>query len=547
MGSIVFGVTHCGPFFIDTVECSVVETFNASDRFLSMDKIDLSCEPRLRMDPTSMQFLGPGFSHSGMVYGNSDHNIRCALPRLTADPVSEFNLAENQRKFLKTRLAKRTGDALHKHFTSCLEKAKPDLYDHLIAYADLPHPKRALRVQAALEILENNLFTVRGACQRMTYISRVSTKLKKFEWGKPGKKPRLICDLSTVGSLLSGYCAELVKKWLGEFHHEHNPIYYCKSSTQHGLRAAFELMKRTGFVYFSDDSCYAHDDFRANVDISSCDGSHTRYLFDFILSTIPNGFVKDAIAGSISQLQIDLTVKRASGKKWFTLKHNKRSAYSTTLYSGSTLTTLVNNYANLLIGTKLISFGAKCVRDVVNTAALVGYNVTADVCEKYQQLQFLKHSPNAAGEPWLNLGVIMRTCGVSRGHIPGRRLTLREKSYQFMASITDGLCWAGDSHFYRCMAEKYTSVERSHPTSVFAHSTWRQAVNESTPTNVPIVSLDDVCARYGITESQYLELVQLFKEADFGDLIRCDASDIILEKDYGYKPATSHSCEISSR
>lgn len=492
-----------------------------------------------KQDASYRTFFGPGFSHTAVSYAESNHNISLALTRLTCDPEPTEEIGRLQSKLLTTppRAIRRLRENLLQHFSQLIAQEPHAWEDQILLYASIPHPKQKLRLQAALEVVANNLFIHLSRRRTWLLIRKVDAKFKKMEWAKPGKFPRLIADLSVVGSLLAGFGFDRLKTYLSEFTYRNTM--YVKSATHDALSNAFKsLMKPNDFqfVYFSDDSCLSFVDKHGkvrmyNMDIKCCDGSHTTQLFDFIESCIPDPTLRRIIAGCHDQLRLPLTLRASDRANAGRLEHEVKTVYSTCLYSGSTATTNTNNFASLLIGIMVresLKSGRDSEEDIIAAARAAGYIITLDACNVPQQLQFLKHSPTSTGEPWLNLGVIFRTLGVSKYDIPVRGKNLTTRADHFQSALVRGFKHAGIHPFTSLMAAKHTSGDR-----VYTENHILQQ-HIQTPVVPVIVPVEDICLRYGIDAWQYDEIVSLYSKAGFGDIIRTTGTDVIFNRDYGY-------------
>jgi hypothetical protein len=554
-------VFHIGPSKITPIQCNVIKALNFSKRWYLRNppekfKVEAwfasetdDCHrhgvpfylsaPDKKEDKSYRTFFGPGFSHTGVMYAETNHNISKALTRLTCDPEPTEEIGENQVKLLSTppRVIRRLRAALLQHFRQCIDAHPSDWHDELLKYAETDHPKRKLRLQAALEIIADNLFTISSERRNWTFIRRVNAKFKKMEWAKEGKFPRLIADLSVVGSLLAGYAYDRLKAYLSAFNYRNTM--YVKSASHEALHSAFQKLMQPDnfqFVYFSDDSCLSFIDKHGrlrmyNMDISCCDGSHTTQLFDFIESCIPDPVLKSIIAGCHDQLKLPLTLTSSCGSRAGVLDHRDDTVYGTCLYSGSTATTFTNNMANLLIGMLVresIKSGYDSEEDIIRAARAAGYKVTLECCDHPQQLQFLKHSPTSNGEPWLNLGVMFRTLGVSKYDIPVRAKTMQQKAEIFQSALVAGFKHAGQHPFTKLLAEKHKFRGRVHSENYLLQEHIKNPV-------VPVtVTLDDICKRYCIDAWQYEEICHLYRCAGFGDIVRSSGTDAIFRRDYGY-------------
>jgi hypothetical protein len=180
---------------------------------------------------------------------------------------------------------------------------------------------------------------------------------------------------------------------------------------------------RFTFVYFSDDSCLAIRTqagkiLRFNVDISSCDASHTKALFDAYVRIHPERLQADA-RKLVRQCEQPITVVDLNNKR----RKVCLKPLEPRLYSGSTITTAINNLACQLIGLAISEATINCKEDVVAAAEKAGYIVTCIDCEDWHQLQFLKHSPvydtTGSLQPLLNIGVLLRLSGTAKGDFVG--------------------------------------------------------------------------------------------------------------------------------
>jgi hypothetical protein len=379
------------------------------------------------VDSSYRSVFGPSIAHNGVIYDNSPENICLAMRRLTAargSILEDRRLALRQRRFLEMN----AGFLL---FMQCLYTAHfPDYdgagdsgYRH---YADT-HPKKRLRVDAweALEIGDYHGFNLTDTL----YVSNVTYKMKKDEIAKPGKYPRMIGDLGVAASLQAFTLVNHMKHVMSD-----HPIDYmdatftfCLTPEPTRLAKLFEQLidppKRVMFIYFSDDATFAvrHDGivYMYNLDISSCDASHQTALFEALVRITPSRWQHE-MQGLIDQCKLPITITNPhDDNEKVTLQ-----PLSHRLYSGSTITTLINNFANILIAKAITDSGAYLPEHITSAAASVGYLVSVQRCTQPQDIQFLKHSPvydsNGHLRAMLNLGVMLRSMGQCKGDLPGR-------------------------------------------------------------------------------------------------------------------------------
>jgi len=513
-------------------------------------------KPDDKIDRTYRTIFGPAASFDGIIYSKCNHNISLATNRLTVDPDPNQVLAHNQTTIFRKqpRWLRRALSAHREQTKRELPFEEHDWYREIFLYADLPHPKRKLRLQAALDIEQNNMFcmdtrTLSKVARRkrnqfvITLMKASKGKMKLFEWAKPGKYPRLIVDMTVPASLLCGFLMEKLKGAMASC--DYKDVEFVKSADIDTLTRVFQdLGSRPCAKVFSDDSCFSIMTDRgleyANMDASTMDASPGVGAFEAI-NTMAPPVVWDLLHGLIMQLTRPMHILDSSGKTAFVLKANKSSKYYMSLKSGSGLTTYTNTFLCKLFHTRLrdINFMGK-TRDeidiiVKDVAESLGLNMKIQWCNSYQQLQFLKHSPNSEGKAWLNWGTMLRTIGVAKGDIPIRGKNLRERAYKFNSALVKGFQHAGDSSLYRLLAEKYDAKG----VSAYYANYMLEEVGKGKDVSVEVTD-EDVCLRYGLADYELWELLDLYAEAGFGDVVRCTALDKIMELDYGYPAPSTH-------
>lgn len=410
--------------------------------------------------------------------------------------------------------------------------------NELKEYAHRPHQKRRLRIRALNNILDS------GDLFHHTFNRRVTGKVKRAEIAKPGKATRLINDLTCEGSLLCGFVADQIKQAMADYT-QTTFFQFIKSPNLDLLKVTFDkLLNPDGdifFPFFSDDSCVSircrDGIFMANVDISSCDGSHGKVVFNFLRSvTSKDSRLFRYVDGAIKQCEMPLTLTSAATRQRVVLKPN-----APTLYSGSTLTTLINNFANIAIACSIKSrlrddlMRSDCEELVRVAAESAGYIVTVQVCHSYHGLQFLKHSPckSASGDivPVLNLGVILRSLGCCWGDLPaykgvlGKNGTFAERATLYNASQVQ--CYKNSATHgpLSALRQRFCNAPSVDP----YHASYI-VTNLSGDMSAHVVDDSELALRYSVTTSDIKELSEsLYKNA----MINCVASRAILALDYG--------------
>lgn len=385
-------------------------------------------------DGTYRTFFGPTFLHNGEIYANNEHNIRLALRRLlgTCGKTARetHNMMRNQAAYIARN--RKFLELLRENHTVYFADYEGAFEEALKHHAD-PHDKRELRIKAWADLTET------GRCHSALWMVRgiyVTGKLKKNEYAKPGKKPRLIIDFGPAASLQGFRTAHFYKKAQAQAKCiiEGTELQFIAKPTPSLLQSAMHKLisppHRGYFCYFSDDACFSTRTsdgkiWRANVDISGCDRSHQESLFAGLLQATPTRALDD-MKNLVKQNQMDLRIRDPTDRK----KYIQFKLLRPVLMSGSTITTVVNNFANTLIGHSLAtktftgSTHEEFSQFIKDAAFDVGYKVTVDQVRKIEDIQFLKHSPckdtREIYRPVLNAGVLYRSSGQCKGDLPGR-------------------------------------------------------------------------------------------------------------------------------
>lgn len=473
-------------------------------------------------------YYGYGVAHDGQTWSKSDHNMRVSMHRLTGSRKPEIPNYENHMRLKQRAYILSHREQLLKILRPVFDNI-PDaaLYpsrEVLDHYADA-HPKKALRVQAFDELVAYGQWS--SATGWMDRIPEL--KMKTEEIAKPGKKGRTIVDLGPKASLVGAFITDSLKQAMND-----HPIalpggdlIFAKSPGPSDLRILFEKLARRAqrktFVYHSDDSCYSGPAGYGNADISNCDGSHTTQLFELLLNSVPVP-VRPVISELIAQCQSDIKVYSAADRtNFFVLRPCQPK-----LYSGSTLTTLVNNLANVLIGHSFITYGGS----IEEAAARVGYDVTDQPCAIPEGLQFLKHSPardiNGVYQPLLNLGVLMRLSGSCKRDLPGRG-PIESRAATFQQALLQGVMAHSSFPLLDRMRSLVAHAKPSRKLQAYALSHLSPYVLESASA---VFTDESVVKRYDLT-AQELQELQMLGDVGFGEIIGNPAIAKVLAKDYG--------------
>jgi hypothetical protein len=374
----------------------------------------------------------------------------------------------------------------------------------------------------------------------------VKGKVKSAEWAKPGKKARLINDMGIEASIVGGYATSIIKEAMACSPQliPSKPFNFIKAPNPTTLDGAFvELMAPThhtaGF-YFSDDSCFSarclDGVLMANIDISGADCSHTKVIFDILQEITPPGPLAEAIRLSIKQCRDKLILPHPSQQSKAIVTFTEPR-----LFSGSTLTTVINNVGTSLIFLALseVDFSKITIAEagpVITAAARrVGYKITCEIAQKPQQLQFLKHSPDRHGKAHLNIGVILRSIGVCHGDLPGRKSEpLSMRSQRFCSQLTAGWRCAGDNAICDAIKNKYPPAGKPRYTNYLLAEAYQTVHWRDNPYFDEI----DMFDRYDVTPCELDELVKLILTTKSNSTcgIVTSATIKILKLDYGLGP-----------
>lgn len=297
-----------------------------------------------------------------------------------------------------------------------------------------------------------------------------------------------------------------------------------------------EPSERFYMSVFSDDSCLALRKadgtiLRYNVDISSCDSSHTSELF-FALRDLFPSHLRDEVEQLIAQCRESFTILDMYNKaRKVVLKPT-----GPRLYSGSTLTTILNNLANFCIGVSIAKHpNIQSARDVISAAFRAGYEVTCEDCSDWHQLQFLKHSPvrctDGVIRPLLNIGVLLRLSGTCKGDLPGSKDTpLCERGRAFQASLLRGAYPHAHFKLLDNMREHAGLGNEECDKHIRKIFEYKVADGDYSDFRVPS---EEVWARYDLNALEIAELEEDFGNCAYGEHYYSDGTNKVLEKDYG--------------
>lgn len=411
-------------------------------------------------------------------------------------------------------------------------------FEEMIMHAEDPHPKKALRVNAKKQLTLEAIGSQRIWVKRNT----ICVKLKLNEWAKKNKYPRLIGDIGVSGSLQGFIITMMMKEALFE-----KPIVfddYCfqfikKPGTKELTQAFTSLLQPQykGYMcYFSDDSCLTRFDSKGrqrifNMDISSCDTSHGPQLFEALIKITPKNH-QDEMKVLIEQLKCYIRVHNIDDRQI----HLVLRALDPILFSGSTVTTLINNLASIIIGWEVMNAEFNDIEDLECAPHKVGYIVTFQECETMHDIQFLKHSPvldsNGILRPLLNLGVFLRASGTCKGDLPGKSSdSFEDRARQFQYSLISGMYPRTNFRLKENMLKhtlfhQHEKIERR----IRELLEYTVAVDPDDP---PFdVSEEQLYARYRFSPDECYSVSEEFGNSGYSHFTANQALSVILKKDY---------------
>jgi hypothetical protein len=300
-------------------------------------------------------------------------------------------------------------------------------------------------------------------------------------------------------------------------------------------------------AYFSDDSCFSIRHRRKvyyyNLDISKCDSSHGPEVFNALLLITPP-HLREHVQVLIDQCRLDIVIHSKTDRR-----HKIVGGFEhPTLYSGSTLTTLINNLANTVVGLCLsrVQLEDRDYEDHelanIFTQAIEssGYIVTGfsdkEKCRKPEDLQFLKYSPVLDIEgnyrPVLNLGVLLRASGTCKGDLPGRKTqTIESRARHMQTALLRGMYPRTHFPLLTAMFTAAGAVTSDAFTAIVSKAMLYKV--DDTPESEHYTFSDEaILRRYGLTDLDYAQL-QEFSRSGVYTHTCADFVSSILSTDYG--------------
>jgi len=356
-------------------------------------------------------------------------------------------------------------------------------------------------------------------------------KLKRNEWAKPGKYGRTIGDLGVAASLQGAFFISVCKDYLCSQYFEYHGrnIKYVKSVSHDELVAVFQNINDPTSL----NAMYCHSDdaiFRTrkgliyNLDISACDGSHRRPIFDVLERCFPG--CDGAMKLLINQLCQPMTILSSDKKQRCVIE-----ADGPCLYSGSTLTTLVNTITMFAIFHQLELYEAETPEEIMEAAYSIGYILgTPQLCVSPPDQQFLKHSPAGRSlAPLLNMGVVFRCLGVAKRDLPGGMKNIKQNALIFQGLLINGLLANVDAPFVRFLKQKWPTINANATMIDFVKD---HILYEFESTHI-VCTDEELFSRYYASIEDVRRLESRIRLATDADVIIDQLVNSCIEIDYG--------------
>jgi len=486
--------------------------------------------------------FGPRVSCNSQVYERSVNNTCYALRRLLGKrkpliPGHCDSLYANQATFMTDPSLVETFSNYSTLIGTLTTEYTTALQEQQEHYAD-PHEKRAARINAFRNAYNEGMILHSHSCGVGRSCDHVDLSVK-VETAKDGKIPRGVVDIGLNASLVVFRLALMLKEAVAAtvFTLPGLEVHFIKTSSYADLKKGFDIMwkptQRITMLVFSDDVAMVHvgdggEITYYDLDISSCDKSHTQHLFNMVRVMTPPPLRAD-LELAMEQLRQPLRVRNPTDRR----EYFELIPLWETLYSGSVLTTIVNVVAGFACGvsySRLTTINAATLHRASNQA---GYDMTITPHKKFQKVQFLKHSPaldtSNQWQPALNMGVLLRASGHVKGDLPGIG-PIRERALaQHAAQLS---CSYPNSHF-----PLITEARRRHAVTTEAAMKVALKQAKSDPVGWPRLTFTDqaILERYDLTLEQAHGVQLFFNHASYQHVVATPDLDAILHQDYGMR------------
>jgi len=481
---------------------------------------------------------GPFFPMRGLYYpGTGSEEYKVIAARMLEDRFpGEFGKAA-QFRLNQTTIKRRLRISI-RSFAKFINTTGSycDIDSLYFKWLTQPHSKKKLRM-AVNKKMASDVF-----CP----LKSILYKGKDEELLAVGKK-RGIADLGAYRTQLTGAVAEDIKNGMSVPYKAGNYEYHYVMSPQADLLSG--VFRKLDNIEYNkcympqqgDDSAISAwcSDGKAmfNLDFSKCDNSHTDSTFDILLYMIKIAFGPTSphyacISLAISYLREPITMRNKYNSKQ---KIKYEFAFAR-LYSGSIITTMINNVACflLLMQLKMLVPNPGAVtkqqfqEHIIESARLIGFTLKCQVVNVLEEFQFLKHScsfVNNVYVPWVNLGTYVKSFGMFDGDLPGKGSNTRFKAQKFISEVVVSRKNWGSHQFNRSFNHLIIEMKVSE-----IATDWKKYVDFDWGIEIPV---DSLLARYKITEAEYDLACSHIARSTVYSIVYSDIINRIFQIDYG--------------
>lgn len=415
-------------------------------------------------------------------------------------------------------------------FNSVVEMVYTPAYNYLHystilpLFCTLPHPKRLIYTS----YIQDEWSLQRILDNRGQFKSKF-----KWEFGKFNKVGRLygtgeylpLADILAVEMLKSMMQKRVLVGILpngGNFYALFSDCQEERRSTEMFLMSKNLRKGDCMYVYYSDDGFFISNFERLEIfetDISSCDSSNGFPVFACIAFLAKQFGFYDRMLVLLAQCAFPTKVSNPSDPEEYVLLRPETFFE----YSGSKLTTVLNNVASLAIayGTfEMISRGETDMEACLTLGAN-SYGWVLDVKRKetFNAVTFLKRAYNGT-RSWLTYGCMLRSLGVIDGELTPEKFGLSYAEYRKYTY----------SELTEILLKQAIKGLVNEPGSVVLNALRERA---GLPVGPLEISITDINERYGTEDWEWSVLVNAIHSLKFGDMIRAPVLDKIFNIDYG--------------
>jgi hypothetical protein len=478
--------------------------------------------------------FGPYIHRNAHIYGNTNHNAALAVQhRLCQSKFPDHPFA----KAFETFFFELQGATIERHapiwteYFRAFDANFADTVEHALEGFALPHVKRELRIMGMRDLLTT------GKIGNNLWLKTIWYKAKSDEWAKAGKPQRFIGDLGVSASLQGFWSTMLLKQYMHDNHLMVNDfeIVFLLHVTTDGLNEAFRNLvsppTRGYAVLFSDDFTISIRDkslvHTYNLDIKKCDFSHSKHIFKQLYAKYLPDPLRENMKLLVKQISLPARIHNVANRSEMVMLQRQDPF----LYSGATITTVVNTLATGGITIEIALSNQHCGEAIEECGLNMGYQLSGwsddEKCKTMHDIQFLKHSPvydvTGVMRGLLNLGVLLRTSGICKGDLPGRG-PLEPRASLFQSGILRGMYPDASFELINKMKSQLPASERLSVNYLF------DQLGNGTRFHV---DMQEATARYRLSSAE-TEILMVLATAGYGDVLCDPVFHKIFNIDYGY-------------